>query len=121
LQNVHTSGAYQLQSTGMTTSSQEKIAKLNREAQAAVAGMPNYIERMVNQMPGDTYADKLKAYSEIMGPNARADSTMLMNYMKMTPAQKALFKRDNPQAAAGFDAQLQVSGLKPVNVSDALP
>jgi microsomal dipeptidase-like Zn-dependent dipeptidase len=121
LQNVHTSGAYQLQSTGMTTSSQERIAKLNREAQASVAGMPNYIERMVNQMPGDTYADKLKAYSEIMGPNAKADSTMLMKYMGMTPAQKALFKRDNPQAAAGFDAQLQVSGLKPVNVSDALP
>jgi len=121
LQNVNTSGAYQLQSTGMTTSSQEKIAKLNREAQASVAGMPNYIERMVNQMPGSTYADKLKAYSEIMGPNARADSTMLIKYMGMTPAQKALFKRDNPQAAAGFDAQLQVSGLKPVNVSDALP
>jgi hypothetical protein len=44
-----------------------------------------------------------------------------MNYMKMKPAEKALFKRDNPQAAAAFDAQLQVSGLKPVNVSDALP
>lgn len=80
LQNVHTSGAYQLQSTGMTTSSQEKIAKLGRDTQLSVAGMPNYIERMVNQMPGKTYEDRLKAYSEIMGPNARGDSTLLAKY-----------------------------------------
>jgi hypothetical protein len=119
--NTGLQGQNQRDVTQMNIGSQEKIAKLNREAQASVAGMPNYIERMVNQMPGSTYADKLKAYSEIMGPNARADSTMLIKYMGMTPAQKALFKRDNPQAAAGFDAQLQVSGLKPVNVSDALP
>jgi hypothetical protein len=80
LQNVHTSGAYQLQSTGMTTSSQEKIAKLSRDTQLSVAGMPNYIERMVNQMPGKTYEDRLKAYSEIMGPSARGDSTLLAKY-----------------------------------------
>lgn len=80
LQNVHTSGAYQLQSTGMTTSSQEKIAKLGRDTQLSVAGMPNYIERMVSQMPGKTYEDRLKAYSEIMGPSARGDSTLLAKY-----------------------------------------
>ena len=53
---------------------------MNRDAQVAVAGMPNYIERMVNQMPGKTYEDRLKAYSEIMGPSARGDSTLLAKY-----------------------------------------
>ena len=64
----------------MTTSSQEKIAKLGRDTQLSVAGMPNYIERIVNQMPGKTYEDRLKAYSEIMGPSARGDSTLLAKY-----------------------------------------
>lgn len=60
--------------------SREKIAKLSRDTQLSVAGMPNYIERMVNQMPGKTYEDRLKAYSEIMGPSARGDSTLLAKY-----------------------------------------
>jgi hypothetical protein len=121
LQNVNTSVAGQLAAAKMQEEGRLASADLSGRYSVMAHGLPNYIERMVSQMPGKTYADQLKAYSEIMGPNAKADSTMLMKYMGMTPAQKALFKRDNPQAAAGFDAQLQVSGLKPVNVSDPLP
>ena len=115
LQNVHTSGAYQLQSTGMTTSSQEKIAKLGRDTQLSVAGMPNYIERMVSQMPGKTYEDRLKAYSEIMGPTARGDSAMLTKYLGMNAAQKMQLKQENPQLVMLLEMQLQSSLLKPTD------
>jgi hypothetical protein len=78
-------------------------------------GMPNYIERMVSQMPGNTYTDKLKAYSGIMGPDARGDNTMLTKYLGMNAAQKMQLKQDNPQLVALLDMQLQSSLLKPTD------
>jgi len=110
LQNVHTSGAYQLEST------RQHVA-----GQLAAHGMPTGVERMVSQMPGKTFEEKLKAYSGVMGPEAKGDSAMLIKYMSMNPAQKLMFKKENPQVAAALDAQLQTSMLKPVNVANALP
>lgn len=80
LQNVHTSGAYQLQSTGMTTSSQEKIAKLNREAQAAIAGANSPLA-LYRELGGTEGLEAgLKKYSSIMGPDARGDAAILAKY-----------------------------------------
>lgn len=80
LQNVHTSGAYQLQSTGMTTSSQEKIAKLNREAQVALAGANSPLA-LYRELGGTEGLEAgLKKYSSIMGPDARGDAAILAKY-----------------------------------------
>jgi hypothetical protein len=110
LQNVNTSGAYQLEST------RQHVA-----GTIAAHGMPTGVERMVSQMPGKTFEEKLKAYSGVMGPEAKGDSAMLIKYMSMNPAQKLMFKKENPQVAAALDAQLQTSMLKPVTVPNALP
>jgi len=80
LQNVHTSGAYQLQSTGMTTSSQERIAKLNREAQASIAGANSPLA-LYRELGGTEGLEAgLKKYSSIMGPDARGDAAILAKY-----------------------------------------
>ena len=110
LQNVHTSGAYQLEST------RQHVA-----GTIAAHGMPTGTERIIGQMPGKTFEEKLKAYSAVMGPEAKGDSAMLIKYMSMNPAQKLMFKKENPQVAAALDAQLQTSMLRPVNVPNALP
>lgn len=104
LQNVHTSGAYQLEST------RQHVA-----GQLAAHAMPTGVERMVNQLPGATFEEKLKTYSGIMGADARGESALLTKYMGMNPAEKMMFKQQNPQMAALFDMQLQNAMLKPTN------
>ena len=42
--------------------------------------MPTGVERMVTQMPGQTFGEKLQAYSNIMGPDARSESMLLQKY-----------------------------------------
>ena len=110
LQNVHTSGAYQLEST------RQHVA-----GTIAAHGMPTGTERIIGQMPGKTFEEKLKAYSAVMGPEAKGDSATLIKYMSMNPAQKMQFKKENPQVAAALDAQLLTNTLRPVNVPNALP
>ena len=110
LQNVNTSGAYQLEST------RQHVA-----GTIAAHGMPTGTERIIGQMPGKTFEEKLKAYSAVMGPEAKGDSATLIKYMSMNPAQKMQFKKENPQVAAALDAQLLTNTLRPVNVPNALP
>jgi hypothetical protein len=80
LQNVHTSGAYQLESTRQHVAGQLGAADLSGRYSLMTHGMPTGVERMVNQMPGDTFADKLKSYSSIMGVDARGDAALLQKY-----------------------------------------
>ena len=113
--NTGLQGQNQKDITKMDIASREKVAQMNRDTQLSVAGMPNYIERMVSQMPGKTYEDRLKAYSEIMGPTARGDSAMLTKYLGMNAAQKMQLKQENPQLVMLLEMQLQSSLLKPTD------
>jgi hypothetical protein len=80
LQNVHTSGAYQLASTERHVQGQLGAADLAGRYSVMAHGMPTGVERMVNQMPGENFADKLKSYSSIMGVDARGDAALLQKY-----------------------------------------
>jgi hypothetical protein len=61
--------------------SREKIAKMNRDAQVAVAGMPTGVERIALGLGGKEGLEAgLKKYSSIMGADARGDAALLAKY-----------------------------------------
>jgi hypothetical protein len=112
-QDIH--GKYQLASTAMQEQGRLAATDLSGRYSVMTHGLPTGVERMVNQMPGDTFADKLKGYSGIMGADARGDTALLTKYMGMSIAEKAQLKQNNPQLASLLEMQLQTALLKPTN------
>jgi hypothetical protein len=112
-QDIH--GKYQLASTAMQERGRLAQADLSGRYSVMTHGLPTGVERMVSQMPGDTFADKLKGYSGIMGADARGDTALLQKYMGMSIAEKAQLKQNNPQLVSLLDMQLQTALLKPTN------
>jgi tetratricopeptide (TPR) repeat protein len=68
----------------------------------AMIGAPSGIEKIVDRMGRDPkFAENLRNYMSI-GPEMRGESAMLQQYMK----NPILFKAQNPQLAAQFEAML---------------
>jgi hypothetical protein len=119
LQNVHTSGAYQLESTRQHVAGQLGAADLAGRYSVMAHGMPTGVERMVNQMPGENFADKLKSYSSIMGVDARGDAALLQKYAgKEGEMALKIMEAGSPQERAQAQmirAKLQNALLTPLN------
>jgi len=119
LQNVHTSGAYQLESTRQHVAGQLASADLSGRYSVMTHGLPTGVERMVSQMPGDTFADKLKGYSSIMGVDARGDAALLQKYAgKEGEMALKMLEAGSPQERAQAQmirARLQNALLTPMS------
>ena len=119
LQNVNTSGAYQLESTRQHVAGQLASADLSGRYSVMTHGLPTGVERMVNQLPGANFEEKLKSYSGIMGADARSDAALLQKYAgKDGEMALKMLEAGSPEERAQakmIRAKLQSALLTPMN------